>query len=95
MLTESESNHGLCFTHIIPDAARHLQTVKSRMRSFVSLPAPRPRTLKVFATWLIKNKPLYNKEVAFVQQSSDLITLAEGQERGWVCIYLRSKLFVT
>lgn len=55
-----------------------------RMRSFVSLPAPRPRIFKVFATWMIENKPLYSKEMSFLEQSSDLITLAEGQERGWL-----------
>ncbi|KAL9134451.1 MAG: hypothetical protein Q9175_004363 [Cornicularia normoerica] len=55
-----------------------------RMRTFVSLPAPRPRIFKVFATWMLEKKPLYSKEMSFLDQSSDLITLAEGQERGWL-----------
>lgn len=54
------------------------------MRTFVSLPAPRPRIFKVFATWMLEKKPLYSKEMSFLDQSSDLITLAEGQERGWL-----------
>lgn len=35
-----------------------------------------------------RKKLLYSKELSFLEQSSDLITLAEGQERGWVCISL-------
>ena len=59
-----------------------------RLRSFVSLPAPRQRAFKIFATSIIAKMPLCNKEMGFLEQSSDLVTLAGGEERGLVCMVL-------
>ena len=59
-----------------------------RLRSFVSLPAPRQRALKIFATSILAKKSLCSKEMGFLGQSSDLVTLAGGQERGLVCMVL-------
>lgn len=64
--------------------ANSLDDLISRIRSFVCLPAPGTTAVHVFATWMRVKQPLFTSELAFLDHSSDFITLAEGQDRGWL-----------
>lgn len=50
----------------------------------MSLSAPTPRNLKSFVTWMQNEKPLTPEESDFLEHQDDFVSLASGQEAGWL-----------
>jgi hypothetical protein len=56
----------------------------SQVRAYMSLSAPTPRNLKSFVTWMQNEAPLTQEESDFLEHQDDFISLASGQEAGWL-----------
>ena len=58
------------------------------MKIFADFKTPHPQDHESFANHIFDEKPLCFKENVYLERGEDLLTLADGQEIGWLDVVI-------